>query len=414
MRETIIREVKESLHSYHESYFRKRKLKETLKHYISKGSVVGTGLDEIGFGEDLRSLYERDLNQAPHMIHYNITSENIRIINDNTVLVVMTIDLETTIEKQKLKLNNTRSSIFLVKENNKWLIAHKHISLPTVEHEGDESYPVKELEERNQALQRMVSEKTSKLNDTIDELIAAKENLLELNKEKDKFFSIVAHDIKSPFNTLLGFTDLLANSEIVFEKEKLNEIHKKLYGTTQKTYQLLENLLEWAGNQMRKSMLEILDIHPALLVEDVLQLFQATALEKNIELINQVSPHILCQADENIFKLIIRNLVSNAIKFSHPGSPIYIYHELIIHEQNEFIKIIVKDQGIGMKKEQVDSLFSLSSSFSTYGTHNESGNGLGLIFTRDMVTCLNGAMMVTSKPGEGTEMAFTLRTKHTR
>jgi len=117
-------------------------------------------------------------------------------------------------------------------------------------------------------------------------------------------------------------------------------------------------------------------------------------------------------ADVNILKLILRNLISNSIKFSHNSGKIIISSHNIINsetDENDLVKIIVEDFGVGMSRKNLDSLFSLSSSFSTYGTNNESGNGLGLIFTKDMIERLNGNISVESKPGLGTKISFTLK-----
>lgn len=308
-------------------------------------------------------------------------------------------------------MKNLRASFVLVKENNKWLIAHKHISLPTSEHEGDEAYPLKEFEERNAVLHRMMEEKTQELNDTIVELETTQQNLMEMNREKDKFFSIVAHDIKSPFNTLLGFTDLLANTDRSFDETQLKKIHKNLFQATQKTHNLLENLLEWAGAQMRKSHVSIEEIYPYRVLEEVINLFYSTSQDKEIQINNEVGEDEICLADENILKLVFRNLISNAIKFSHHKSQIVIFSQHIKNDRSaskDLLKLIVKDFGVGMSSERVNSLFSISSSFSTYGTNNECGSGLGLIFTKDMLECLNGEISAESEEGRGTEIGFTL------
>lgn len=411
MKEDLNKEIKQFLKDYHDTYFLNRDLTATLAFYKDSASVIGTGLDEIGFEKELKSLYKRDISQASNRIDYQISSERYQQINSNTILAILTLDIETLIENQLLKLNNLRATFVIDRVENKFLIAHKHISLPTQEHDGDEAYPLKELEERNTVLQRLVDEKTRELKNTIDELKAAQENLEEMNREKDKFFSIVAHDIKSPFNTLLGFTDLLANSDRIYDEDKLKKIHLNLYQSTKKTHILLENLLEWAGTQMRKSHINIKKISPHIIVNEVVALFQSTYQEKEIFIINEIDKEQKCLADENILKLILRNLISNAIKFSHNKSQIIIYNQDVESKDTktkDVMKIIIKDFGVGMSQESIKGLFNLSSSFSTYGTNNESGNGLGLIFTKDMVSCLNGEISVQSEEGRGTEMAFTL------
>ncbi len=391
--------------AYLDTYFNDRDCNGSLAFFSDKSSIIGTGRDEFGVHGQIKHLYERDIKQAPNKIEYNITYNHVNVINDNTGVVISKINIETFINNQLIKLNDLRSSFLLVKTKGKWLIEHHHISLPTSEHGEDEAYPLKELEERNIVLKRMVENKTNELKHTITELRNAQKTLEDLNKEKDKFFSIIAHDIRSPFNTLLGFSEMLAKKRHDIDKAQLDLIHQNLYKSTQNTYNLLENLLIWASSQMKKSQVNILTIYPGKLIPEIIKLFNAAINEKKINIICEIDVDIACLADKEIFKIIVRNLISNAIKFSFSGGNIYIFGKPI---KNSVFKITIKDEGIGMSDDKLNNLFSIGKTFSNVGTNNEGGSGLGLIITKEMVEKINGRIYASSSPGLGTEFSFTL------
>lgn len=161
-----------------DSYFLCRDLKTTLAKFGASTTVFGTGLDEvINKPQDLHKFFKRDIEQAPNTVFYSLKSTEIRIFANNTGIVLSEFDINTTISKQNLKLNNLRLTLVFVKTNDTWLIEHKHISLPTEAHESDEAYPVKELEERMVVLQKLVDEKTEELKLKNDELETALTNI---------------------------------------------------------------------------------------------------------------------------------------------------------------------------------------------------------------------------------------------
>jgi hypothetical protein len=164
--------------SYMDSYFLSRDLKTTLAKFGTNTTVFGTGLDEvISDDQELEKFFKRDIEQAPNTISYTIKSTEIRVFSNNTGIVLTEFNINTTISKQILKLNNLRLTLVFVKTKDTWLIEHKHISLPTDAHESDEAYPVKELEERMVVLHKLVEEKTEELKAKNDELESALSNI---------------------------------------------------------------------------------------------------------------------------------------------------------------------------------------------------------------------------------------------
>lgn len=228
--------------------------------------------------------------------------------------------------------------------------------------------------------------------------------LRKANAAKDKFFSIVAHDLKSPFSVFQSFINLLKNYYDKYSKEKILQLIDELENNVNSTYKLLENLLHWS--RMQSGVIEYtpksFDFYDV--VDEVVKLKRNPALQKEIELKNHVPKGSIVYADLFMIETVIRNLVNNAIKFTEPGGKITIYAK---NKKND-IKIAVQDTGVGMSKEQIDNLFKIETSFSTNGTRNEKGTGLGLLLCSDLIEKNKGRIKVISKIGKGSTFSFTL------
>ena len=246
--------------------------------------------------------------------------------------------------------------------------------------------------------------------------------LRESNKTKDKFFSILAHDLISPFNTMLGFSKLLVAN---FEKYDLQK-QKKFLGIInydlQNTYKLLENLLLWSRAQRG-----VVEFNPEkanlyLLSVESLNLLKQFAENKAITLINNITEDINIKVDKNMLLTIMRNLISNAIKFTPQKGIVEIGCRVLSAKTDgrlsqqlgnnllpqQSIQIYVKDNGIGIPKEKQAQLFEISENTSTKGTEGESGTGLGLILCKEFVEKHGGKIWVESDVGKGSEFIFTL------
>ncbi|NOZ45650.1 MAG: PAS domain S-box protein [Chlorobi bacterium] len=214
-----------------------------------------------------------------------------------------------------------------------------------------------------------------------DILKKSEQKLKELVATKDKLFSIIAHDLKSPFNTILGFTELLLN-EAKPENKKTTEILEILNQSAHNTYRLLENLLEWSINQ---SGMRIYNPQKTNLLESInytFSLLKKSASNKKIKLKTSVNKNLFVKADPDMLNTILRNLISNALKFTLPGGNILI--QAIAEGTNKTL-ISVIDDGIGINKEDSKKLFRVDINHSTKGTNNESGTGLGLILCKEFV-----------------------------
>jgi len=241
----------------------------------------------------------------------------------------------------------------------------------------------------------------NKMNDEIEE---QRDYLNQLNKTKDKFFSIIAHDLKNPFNSIKGFTELLIENSQDYNEEKRMKFLRIIKDSTNKASNLLNNLLVWANSQSGN-----LTYNPKKteLVRDVLNVvsfLEIQAVKKEIELYNNVDHNLTVLADENMLNTILRNLISNAIKFTKPKGEVRI----LSSKNNGMVEVSIKDNGVGISEKDIDKLFSIDEKNTNMGTANEQGSGLGLILCKDFIEKHGGKIWVNSIENEGSEFVFTL------
>ena len=230
------------------------------------------------------------------------------------------------------------------------------------------------------------------------------DELKNINISKDKFFSIIAHDLRSPFATIYSFISLMKKHHKNLSKEKIMELISELEQIVTNTYSLLENLLEWSRMQSG-----IIDYQPTKIdIKDitnhVVSLITLQASQKNIEILNNIKESNTLFADGFMIRTILRNLLNNAIKFTNPNGKIEIKQK----KGKDFLTIFVIDNGIGMPKEAQKKLFKLETSFSTSGTNQEKGTGLGLILCKEFIKKNKGDIFVKSNLEKGTTFYFTL------
>jgi PAS domain S-box-containing protein len=238
-----------------------------------------------------------------------------------------------------------------------------------------------------------------------EKLYKVLEELKDLNKTKDKFFSIIAHDMRSPFVGLMGYSEILSSEYSTLSEEEKISFIKSIDELSHNAYSLLENLLEWSRIQTGRINYNPIDLklHEELI--PTVSLLTQTAKNKNILLDCFVDDDISVKADRNMLQTIIRNLVANAIKFTRSGGKVTISSRTV----NDFIELSINDTGIGIRKEDLKNLFMVDKSISTKGTANEEGSGLGLILCKEMVQMHGGNIWVESELGKGTTFLFTLK-----
>ncbi|MBS4058823.1 MAG: PAS domain-containing sensor histidine kinase [Bacteroidetes bacterium] len=222
--------------------------------------------------------------------------------------------------------------------------------------------------------------------------------LSKLNKEKDSFFSIIAHDLKSPFYGILGLLDILANDYYDYsDKERLKIIQSSYY-SAQKVYNLLSDLLEWARLQNEHFEITKVLLNLNEIINENIELFKKNASEKEIIIRNNLNENINISIDINSINTVVRNILNNAIKFTKNGG----FIDFEVRQSNYEIEISIKDNGVGMSEETINKLFRIDENITMPGTNNEKGSGLGLIICNELVTKNNWKMNIESQLEKGT------------
>jgi len=257
---------------------------------------------------------------------------------------------------------------------------------------------------RNKQKNKLLAIKNEEIQAQSEELSRQKNHLSQLNRTKDKLFSIISHDIRSPLNTLKGFSYLLSEEIETMNQAERRQMSMHINKAVDNLNQLLDNLLNWSLMQTgnKKQEFERVDINDVIMQN--IDLYEATAREKNIRLVNQSEEEVYAQADFQSVNTIIRNLLSNSIKFSYPDSSIYIS----ARKMKETVEVAVMDQGIGMSDEVINKLFTIDKKASQKGTQNESGSGFGLTLCHELVRQNKGSFDVSSKLNEGSTFSIKL------
>lgn len=236
------------------------------------------------------------------------------------------------------------------------------------------------------------------------EIEKQKKELEELNATKDKFFTIIAHDLKNPFNTVIGLTELLIERYNSYDHDKVLEFIGQVNKFSNNAYNLLEDLLQWAKSQTGRMEVKPEKIDLFELIIENKSLLEEKAAKKQIEVIVETIPGEYALIDRNMITTVIRNLLSNAIKFTPSGGKIVIQTRL----SNGYYEVSVKDNGVGISNENLNQLFRIDSNLSTLGTDDEAGTGLGLIITKEFIDKNNGTINVLSEVGVGSNFTFKL------
>ncbi|MFP4025034.1 MAG: PAS domain S-box protein [Thiohalospira sp.] len=242
------------------------------------------------------------------------------------------------------------------------------------------------------------------------QLIETAQNLKKANATKDKFFSILAHDLRSPMGNIMQLSNLLYQNYNSFEDENKKYYIKLIKNLSEKTFELLENLLAWSRIQLNKIDFTPKKINLKNIAEEALDIYNENIKKKNLSIDNHITQDFFALANEESIKLVIRNLLSNAIKFTPHGGKIELKAEKIKNKKTGISqsKICITDTGVGLPKDQLTKIFLIDRNFSTNGTDNEKGTGLGLILCKEFIEKNKGEIWASSTIGEGSQFCFTL------
>ncbi|MCB0805945.1 MAG: tetratricopeptide repeat-containing sensor histidine kinase [Bacteroidales bacterium] len=257
---------------------------------------------------------------------------------------------------------------------------------------------------QNQKLNIQLSLQKRAIEDQQHEMEELNINLKKANASKDKFFSIIAHDLKNPFNSLLGLSDLLIEDYDSLDESDRKEFIAQIKASGDRIYSLLQNLLIWGRSQLGKIVPSREKLQVLALMEETISITQPHANGKNISVKTSVSDDVFVFADKNMISTVLLNLVTNAIKFTPSGGEVEVHG----YHKGNTVEIMVADTGIGISKENQEKLFHLDEKVQTDGTNKEKGTGLGLILCKDFIEKNDGRIWVESDEGAGCWICFTL------
>ena len=270
---------------------------------------------------------------------------------------------------------------------------------------------MRNMRKQRDKLKALVNAKTSDLKQTnksltneIQERKNAENQLIKANETKDKFFSIIGHDLKNPLSAVFSLSKILDDDYKQISDEEKRNLIKNIVESSQNALRLTENILNWARTQVDQMKMDITDINLYKQIQENIQLYKSEGKKKEISFTNNVDENLSVSADKNMLSAILRNLISNAIKFTPRGGEISLY----ARRNDQFVDIIIKDSGVGMDTKTQHSLFDLKTSSSSHGTDNETGTGLGMLITKEFVDSHGGQIAVDSKPGKGTAVTVSL------
>jgi len=251
-------------------------------------------------------------------------------------------------------------------------------------------------------------QKTEQLNDKLNQanqkLSESEKHLLELNATKDKFFSIISHDLRNPFASIVSFSRLLKRNAHSLSADELQELVMELDKSVFKINNLLENLLQWSRTQTGKIVYKPGYILLKELIADNVNLLKANAKDKEIQLKNEIQDDLIVWADVNMTDTVIRNLLSNALKYTEAKGNVIVKAK----QKAGWVNVSIEDDGVGISPENIPKLFKVDTLYSTYGTQDEKGSGLGLLLCKEFVERQGGKISLKSELGKGTAFTFSL------
>lgn len=255
----------------------------------------------------------------------------------------------------------------------------------------------------NRSANKKLSEVNNQVLEQRNKLQILNEELIALNKDRDKFFSVIAHDLRSPFSPLLSYSDVLVSEIDKLNRDEIVLYAKNIHMSGKRIYGLLENLLQWLGINSGKMKIRPNCFDLKSEIPLIMDLFYDSANQKGIKLINSINESTMVFADKDIIGTVLRNLISNAIKYSNIGDRIVLSSEV----KKNLVEFTVSDSGIGMDEETLNNLFTTSTR-SIHGTNDEIGSGLGLLLCKEMIEKNGGTIKVESKLDIGSRFIFTI------
>jgi len=391
------KEIVDTYFGYFEAYAR-RDWDAMVSYFDGNFTMVGTGVDEKTHQlEETLATMKREFAQAPAPITYETKNLEVFEIGDDVAVLMISMDVCLHNIEGIVECPNNRSTVILRQTDTGWKLVHGHWSQPDRDIDVGESVPYRLLKKRSLELEEKVAERTR-------EIEAQKERLEKLNRTKNKLFSVIGHDLRAPFNSLLGFSRMLVDDYDTFTQEEVAEFIRTINKQAGKAYGLLDNLLHWAKSQDDKISFNPVKIQMHKLVEEVSSFLKVIADEKEVTVKNLIAGNLHVVGDNLMLQIILRNLLHNAIKYSQSGDRVVVSASVTADRA----EIIVSDHGVGMDKKCLEALQESAMDMSMRGTGKEQGTGLGLVLTREFIAFHGSQLVIKSKEGEGSCFSFAL------
>jgi signal transduction histidine kinase len=253
-------------------------------------------------------------------------------------------------------------------------------------------------------MNKLLKAQNEQIKNTNQQLKLSQENLRQMNVTKDKFFSIISHDLKNPFTSLMSISNLLNDNYDMADEEDKRDAVMRINHSVKSIYLLLENLLTWSRSQRGKIEFETKPFNLSALVVENINLYTPAAVKKQISLINEFPEELTAFGDRNTINTIIRNISGNALKFTPSGGQVFY----TVTDSDGMLKVGIRDTGVGISSEDQERLFCIDKKLKTDGTDGEKGTGLGLIICKEFAEKNGGEIGVVSEEGKGSEFWFTV------
>ncbi len=390
-------EIKQGYISYYEAYCG-RQWDEMVRHIARNFTMFGTAVDEVALNrEQALALLRREFDQAPDPIGSTLKKMEVFLLSPGAALIMIALDVTMISRQQQISMDNHRSSILMLKEEGRWKVAHGHWSSPDKDIDVGESVPYRLLIERSKELEDKVVARTRKIE-------AQRKELDNLNQTKDKLFSVIAHDLRNPFQSILGFSNLLRDNFRDFSPEQVSQMLQALHEQSNAAYDLLENLLGWARSQSGAIAFRPRQLELEPFIAEISSVVRSSAEIKGVSVVFNIDQGVRVFADPPMLQIVLRNLLNNALKYSHPGGEVVV----AARQEDGGVCISVRDHGLGMEPEARAKILAGSCCESTPGTAKETGTGLGLMLCRDYLAYHGSRLSIESAQGKGSCFSFLL------
>lgn len=378
--------------------YRKKKDYEKSKEYILKGiktsQNAGIKPTELYGYRFLTLLYKETGNyKEAFEASDKITELQNTIFNENALKVIAEDEIRNGIERRDKEILLLREKNSTLKEQRIFIIAASALFFVVIIILILQIYKRRLLNKKLDALNKELTENNLKLKES-------EEKLNKSNSEKDKLFSVISHDLKGPFSGFLGISKIISDDIDNLTRPEISELSQALYSSLYNQYKLLDNLLQWSKLQLGRFFVQMQDVEVCNRINDMIELFLPNAKKKEINLKSECNGDLTIKSDQNIFTLVLQNLISNSIKFTGEKGTVKIKS----YFEEKFAVVEINDTGIGMKPEKIKAIFNAETGISSLGTDGEGGTGLGLSLSRELIAKINGKLEITSNYGMGTSV----------